>query len=246
MTAASSDTIAIPARFNGPPESSNGGYTCGLVARAMGAAVAEVALRRPPPLDQPLVVRREGAETDEELARLLDGDAVVAEGRLLPALDVEVPHAVSLEAATDAAGRFPWLQEHAFPTCFVCGPKRAEGDGLRIFAGPVAGGDLYACPWTPASEWSDAGSVRSEVVWAALDCPSAVPAAALVGEAAPTAVLASLAASLDRPVAAGEPHVVVSWPVGREGRKRTAASALLDAGGVVRARARALWIELRD
>jgi hypothetical protein len=246
LTAASSDTIAIPARFNGPPESSNGGYTCGLVARALDAPVAEVALRRPPPLDQPLVVQRERPDRGEESLRLLDGDAVVAEGRAITSLDVEVPRAVTLEAATDAAGRFPWFQEHAFPTCFVCGPEREEGDGLRIFAGAVSEGDLYACPWTPASEWAAGGSVRSEVVWAALDCPSAVPAAALVGEVAPTAVLATLAASLDRPVAVGEPHVVVSWPVGREGRKRTAASAVLDAGGVVRARARALWIELRD
>jgi hypothetical protein len=245
LTAASSDTVSIPARFNGPPDSSNGGYTCGLVARALGASVAEVALRRPPPLDQPLAVQRGRPDAGEGSVRLLDGDAVVAEGRALPALDVEVPRAVSPEAAADAARRFPWFDEHAFPTCFVCGPKRAEGDGLHIFAGPVSDGDLYACPWTPASEWAAGGSVTSEVVWAALDCPSAVPAAALVGEAAPTAVLASLAASLDRPVTVGEPHVVVSWPVGREGRKRTAASAVLDAGGVVRARARALWIELR-
>jgi hypothetical protein len=245
VSAASTDTIVIPARFNGPPESSNGGYTCGLVARALGAQVADVALRRPPPLDQPLVVRRERSGAGGESVRVLDGDAVVAEGRALASLHVEVPRAVSLEVAAEAGRRFPWFEEHAFPTCFVCGPGRAEGDGLRIFAGAVSDGDLYACPWTPASEWADGGSVRSEVVWAALDCPSAVPAAALLGEAAPTAVLAGLAASLDRPVAVGEPHVVLSWPVSREGRKRTAASAVLDAGGGVRARARALWIELR-
>ena len=27
--------------------------------------------------------------------------------------------------------------EHPLPTCFVCGPARAKGDGLRIFAGPL-------------------------------------------------------------------------------------------------------------
>ena len=27
--------------------------------------------------------------------------------------------------------------EHPLPTCFVCGPARAQGDGLRIFAGPL-------------------------------------------------------------------------------------------------------------
>ena len=32
--------LRIPARFNGPPGSANGGYTCGLVAGALGAASA--------------------------------------------------------------------------------------------------------------------------------------------------------------------------------------------------------------
>src|SRR5918996_2619259 len=45
--------VMIPARFNGPPATANGGYTCGLVARLLGVD-AEVTLRRPPPLDRPL------------------------------------------------------------------------------------------------------------------------------------------------------------------------------------------------
>ena len=31
----------------------------------------------------------------------------------------------------------------------MCGPDRAEGDGLRVFPGPVAGRGLWAAPWTP-------------------------------------------------------------------------------------------------
>ena len=45
--------MIVPGRFNGPPDSGNGGYTCGLVAGLLGE-VAEVTLRLPPPLDREL------------------------------------------------------------------------------------------------------------------------------------------------------------------------------------------------
>ena len=32
------DQVTIPARFNGPPGTANGGYACGLVAAAIGAS----------------------------------------------------------------------------------------------------------------------------------------------------------------------------------------------------------------
>ena len=31
----------------------------------------------------------------------------------------------------------PGRVDHPFPRCFACGPDRDEGDGLRIFPGPV-------------------------------------------------------------------------------------------------------------
>ena len=34
--------VIVPARYNGPPDSGNGGYTCGLVAAELGATSAEV------------------------------------------------------------------------------------------------------------------------------------------------------------------------------------------------------------
>lgn len=237
------ETLLIPERFNGPPQSSNGGYLCGAVAHLLGAAAAEIALRSPPPLETPLsVVRDDGA------ARLLDGDTLVAEGRALPALDLEVPDPVSGEEAREASERFPWYHEgHAFPTCFVCGPQRTERDGLALFAGPSEDRRVYACEWTPAAEWSDgSGSALTEIVWAALDCPTAVPAAELAGRQADPAVLAQLAASVEAPVRVDESHAVVSWPIGHEGRKRRAGSAIFGPDGRTRARARALWIEVRS
>ena len=46
------------ARFNGPPDSAQGGYACGLVAERIDSPGAAVSLRAPPPLERPLEVRR--------------------------------------------------------------------------------------------------------------------------------------------------------------------------------------------
>ena len=46
-------TMTIPRRFRGPPNSGNGGYVCGMLARQIAGA-AEVTLRAPPPLETKL------------------------------------------------------------------------------------------------------------------------------------------------------------------------------------------------
>jgi hypothetical protein len=223
--------VRIPARFNGPPGTANGGYACGLVAAELGAAGAEVTLRAPPPLETELTVERSG-----EAVRVSDGDKLVAEARGA-AVDVgPLPDPVSPAEASRAveAGLERWTANHPFPTCFVCGADRADGDGLEIFPVQVEGG-RYAAPWTPA---------QPGMVWAALDCPTSAPGANW-GEGPPI-VLARLAVTIDMEPVLGEPHVVVSWPLGREGRKREAAAVLFDAAGSPLARSRALWIELRQ
>ena len=134
---------------------------------------------------------------------------------------------------------------HPFPTCFGCGPLRAAGDALRHVCGPVPGReDVVACPMTtdPRLPTDPGGRLRPEVVWAALDCPSA---AATVPVGAVAHVLATFTVRLDRPVPAGAPHVVLAWALGADGRKRHGASAVLDAEGRVCALARALWIAVR-
>jgi hypothetical protein len=231
-----SPAVSIPERFNGPPQSANGGFACGTLARAMGARAAQVNLRLPPPLDVPLEVVA-GAEQTE----LRAGGEVVADGRALDGLEVTPPAQVDLEQAAAASHAYPWFESHIFPTCFVCGPRRPRADGLELYAGPTGQeAGLHAAPWTPSGEWEEDGRVRDEIVWAALDCPSAVP----VLREAP-AVLASLSASLEQPVLPGHAHIVVSWVVETVGRKLHSASAILDEDGRVLARARALWIELR-
>lgn len=229
--------LLVPARFNGPSGSANGGYACGLIAGALGAACAEVSLRAPPPLERELAVDR---GTDGVIVR--DGATLIAEGRPAAPL-AETTDPVSPERARRAAdaGYRRWSAAHPFPTCFVCGPGRE--DGMGVFPGPLGDG-RFAAGWTPEAQVADSsGSVSCEAVWAALDCPTSAPLANY--GAGPPIVLARLTASIEAPVPAGEPHALVSWELGREGRKREAACALFDARGELLARSRALWIERR-
>jgi len=232
--------IRIAERFMGPPGSGQGGYTCGLVAAEIGVPVAEVSLRSPPPLERELAVLRSG-----DVVAVMDGETLVAEGR--PAtLELEVPEPVDVDVATAAskAGERLWTAEHPFGTCFVCGPGREPGDGYRLVPGELPGRPgTFAAVWTPDESVAEDGAVRRECVWAALDCPTAAPVTPF--GTGMTAVLARLTARLDAPVSPGEPHVVVSWGLGVEGRKRHGAAALFTAAGELLAESRALWIELR-
>jgi len=229
--------IVIPRRFNGPPDSANGGFACGAVARSIEGS-AEVTLRRPPPLDRPLRVSWEG-----EKLLLHDEDALIAEARAIE-LDLEVPAPVGFDVARIASERFRWHHDHPFPTCFVCGPRRAEGDGLRIFPGEVEGSAIVAAPWIPdRSIIGEDGNVLSEVVWGALDCTTSF-GAGLAGEAGPS-VIGQLAAKLERPVEPGARHVALGWPLGVDGRKWLGGSAVFNETGELCAYARGLWIELR-
>jgi hypothetical protein len=231
-----SETIEIPGRFNGPLESGNGGYSAGAVAAFLDGP-AEVSLRRPVPLDVPLdVVREEG-----DAVRVLDGDELIAEGRSVPEFDIEVPDPVNPAQAREATARYRGTGDGQFSRCFVCG--RARDDAFGVFAGAVEGRDVVASPWTPVSWTADSsGHVRPEFVWAVLDCPTYF---ALYPDELPMSVLAQLTARLDAPVIAGEEHTVIAWPMGRDGRKHHAGSAVLSGDGEVLAVGRALLIQLQ-
>jgi hypothetical protein len=113
-----------------------------------------------------------------------------------------------------------------------------------VFPGTLGDG-RFASGWTPDESLAGPdGHVRTEFVWAALDCPTSAPVANF-GEGPPI-VLARLHARVECPVRVGEPHALVSWPLEVDGRKRHAGSALFDADGHLLAAARALWIELRE
>lgn len=234
-------TVTIARRFCGPPDSGNGGYTCGLMAAALKGAT-EVTLRMPIPIEKVMHVQF----VDADHAHLKYGDDLVAEGARFD-LDLGPPPEVSFSQAIKAADHSPAFKNHPFPTCFVCGPHRAAGDGLRIFPGEVDSGGkfqhLYAAPWVPDASVADKdGRVPDEIVWAALDCPTGF-AGGFPYEG--KLVTGRLGAKLVSPVRAGEKCVLVSWRLGVDGRKHHAAAALVGEKGEIHAQARATWIKLQ-
>jgi len=232
--------LTVPSRFCGPAGSANGGYICGRVAGYLDGP-ATVTLHRPPPLATPMGV---GAGGDGSV-RVQHGDTLVAEAT--PAVDappLRVPDTASAAEAHAVAGSARYFEHPMFPGCFVCGPQREPGDGLRIFPGPVPARELWAAPWTPDDSLPhDDRAVHPEIVWAALDCPSGIAAAEAVDVGPDTAILLGrMTARVAALPAVGEEYRVVAWLIGRDGRKLTAGSALLGRGGQVLAAARAVWL----
>jgi hypothetical protein len=236
-------SLVIAPRFCGPPGIGNGGYSCGLIAAYLDGP-AEVTLRRPPPLATPMAVERD----DSGSVRLLDGENLIAEGTSWRSPAVELPEPVSIQEAGAAGARCrlrTHQEEHPFPACFVCGPDRAPGDGLRILVGRVPGRDLSADVWYPdeALAGSD-GAVAPEFLWAALDCAGGVGALWDADPDGPPSVLGRFSARLIGPVRASEPVIVVGWRLAAKGRMTLAGSALFTAAGQAAGVALATWIRL--
>jgi hypothetical protein len=235
---ATTTSVVVERRFNGPPASANGGYACGVVARHVDGP-AQVSLRRPVPLDVPLELERH----DDGHVTLHDGELLIAEGDpALPLDELEPPCRPTVEEARQAARLRPGAWPATFDSCWVCAPARR--DGLGLVFGPLpsrpdmTGAVLFARPGVPHQD----GEVAQEIAWAALDCPSYTPP--LWGSAQPS-LLASMHAELLAPIPAVKSLTVVGWTLGTEGRKHRSATAILDADGRVLARAEILWIGLR-
>lgn len=233
MSGGGEQPLSVPARFNGPRESGNGGYSAGLFAARVEGPAA-VSLRSPIPLDTPLEEVREG-----ETVRFLDGETLVAEANPADPPALTVPPAVSLDEARAAAARYIAPREGLFSECFVCGPARE--DSMGVFAGRVEDRELVATTWTPP-QWSADGSsaVRPEIVWAALDCPTYF---AVHLDEMRLSFLVRQSVELRAPIPVGVEHVVVAWPTGADGRKRSAGAAVLSATGEVLAVGEALLVE---
>lgn len=227
--------MIVDERFCGPPGTGNGGYVAGLAAAHVGGS-ARVTLRVPPPLGRAMAVERDGSSV-----RVTDGGTVVVEAE--PALvEVDTPSPVGYDAALDAMSRTVFRDGgHPFPTCFVCGPDRAPGDGLRLAPGDVGDG-VAATAWVPDDSLAaDDGRVRPEILWAALDCPSYFGATVSMPDP-PTAVLGRITARVDARPRPGDRLVVLGWGLGADGRKIRCASAVTAEDGAVLAVAEALWL----
>jgi hypothetical protein len=229
----------VAARFNGPPTSGNGGYTCGILASLIGDT-AEVTLRKPPTLDKEMVVR-----TSARGLALFDGETIVADGR--PGeLDIEIPLPPTDEQIIEAeAGFMEGRAGYGFTTCFVCGPDRDHGDGMRIFPARIEEQELVGGHWTPSADLADDdGVVDTRVVWAALDCPTFF-GASLRGSPRQS-VLGRMTATIKKPIRAGQTYTVTGWPIDQNGRRVIGGSAVFDADGELCAASKGMWFELPD
>lgn len=229
----STSKIRIDDRYQGFPDIAQGGFTGGLMARRIGPE-AEVVLHRPIRTCTELRM----VEVDDGVELIAD-DEVAAKARET-VIDIDVPEPVSWEAAKAAEHDYLGHHEHPYPSCFCCGTERAVGDGLRIFAGPLDDSSILAATWQPHSNHAEDDDILpSEYVWAAMDCPSIW---AVMEAAPPTSpdhvVTGKLAVRIERPIQAGNPHVVMAWTLPPRSRTRPAAAAILDRAGAVKAVAR--------
>lgn len=238
------ETVVLQRRFRGPPGSANGGYTCGMTAMALRDTAVEVTLRRPPPLEQPLL-----RTTNAEGVELRDGETVIATARE-SALGLELPNPVPLEVVRAASHAFDlddYTRHHPFPSCFTCGPQRNPGDGLRIFPAHIPRGyPMVAWLWEPHGAFADDdGLIHEPVLWAAMDCPSGLTRVH-EGTAPAPHVLGRMTAHVRRRPEPGERLIVAGWETAEQGRKRFSASALWSEDGEVLAANQAIWVMLSD
>jgi hypothetical protein len=233
------NSIRIKRRFHGPSDSGNGGYSCGVVGSFIDGPAA-VRLHIPPPLDTRLDLREKDGGVE-----LFNHDELVASGR--PAIfDLDIPAPPDFAEAQAASNLYRGFDSHFYPSCFVCGPEREHGDGLRTFPGPLDSGSgpdgMVAAAWIPDESLAgSSGLVSEEYLWAVLDCPGAY---AFPEPATGAILLGELAVSISKPVAVGEKCVVIGWQIKQEGRKHYTGTALFGETGACCAMGYATWFEV--
>ncbi len=227
------ESIRIDKRYNGPPDSGNGGFTAGSIAALYAgppatATAVVVTLRVPPPLDTALTVVREAGNI-----RVYGPDAALVADAAPATLDVAPVPPVSYADAEAAEVDYPGFVADPFPTCFVCGPARMAGDGMRLFPGRLVDGRT-------ASAWIVPDDISVAMVWAALDCPGGWS----IGIEARPYVLGRITARVYGVPAPGDRCVVMGRMISSEGRKAMVASTLYGPHGEELARAQGTWLAI--
>ena len=235
------DSLVIDRKFNGPPASANGGYSCGVFAvraeELIGTSRILVALHSPPPLDTALRV-----EEEHRRVHFWHDDTLVASAAPT-GLEIGTVGEVSAADAAAARGNYYGRSGHPFPTCFVCGPRVDRPDGLALTPGVLAGSpNVTACVWRPSgSPGEPAGSsVSAELTWAALDCPGGWTA----DLTRTPMVLGRMTARLDALPRLGETYVVTGRLDARRGRTMNTTTTLRHVDGTMLGGASAVWVEI--
>lgn len=249
------EQLTIATRYCGPPDSANGGYVAGLLAKPLRKTShadrmgIQVRLLAPPPLEQPLELFETRSEQGEVGTLLRHGKTDLAVASRVPEVSTP-PVAPTTQQARSAMARFNG-SDHPFPGCFVCGPGRDPADALCIYPGGVDEGTygdkpMVASTWTVDEDYCDAnGILKTEILCAALDCPSSFGILERPSnkEMEPM-VLASFTFVLNGDLQAGETAIAAGWPESRSGRKAFGGSAIYNSTGQCVAHAEALWISL--
>ena len=226
-------SILIDQRFCGPPNSGNGGYTAGLIAKHLNFP-SEITLRSPPPLNRSMQL-----EQHDKKATLLDGTKLIAEAKVID-LALKVPEPISYDKAQSAKKITDAFDASSLSNCFVCGSKRQEGDGLRIRPG-IIGQQKVAAPWIPLPNFGNQeGYIKSEFIWAVLDCPGAWA----IQDETNYYLLGRMAAKELKPVKIGKKYIVLGWVIGQEGRKIWTGTAIYDESGNLHSKAKGTWIQI--
>ena len=133
---------------------------------------------------------------------------------------------------------------HHFGTCFVCGPDRNRGDGLRIFTGATQREGVVAGPWLPFDDlFDEQDRLKKIYYWAAMDCPSYF---AIVGQKMKVLLLGKMACQILNPIHKGEKIIVMAWKEKEEGRKFYSGTVLYGEDGTVKSYSKNLWIALKE
>lgn len=137
---------------------------------------------------------------------------------------VDCALAIDRAQATQAETTYVGWWDHPVVSCFVCG-LRDPTDGLRLFA------DRWTVP--------PADLPPTQLLWAALDCPTGRAHHRPSG----VALLARLTARIHRPATPGEQLVVVARAESRQGRRRQSRCGIYDDASRLVATSHAIWLE---
>ncbi|MGD9483563.1 hypothetical protein WDH52_09920 [Streptomyces sp. TRM70308] len=225
-------TCQIARTHNGPPGSANGGYACGMFARAAAGVVGPtgvVQLHAAPPLDAELTVHAHRGR-----ALVWHEDELVATVSAARHDQWAVAPFVTVSTAERASARFKGLAAHPFPSCLVCGTDRTDSAALHLTPGSVDGlPGVVACTWTPDNPDLD-------TLWAVLDCPGGWT----LDQSGAPYVLGRMSARVHAVPPSGQPTVVVARRIAAVGRTARVVSALFCPDGTEFGRAEATWVRL--
>jgi hypothetical protein len=106
-----------------------------------------------------------------------------------------------------------------------------------------------AAPWLPdASLVGETDRVRTEFLWAALDCPAGWAVVNLQKDQYPDTpyiLLGRFVADVKEGLEPGQNCVTIGWPIGYDGRKLFSGSAIFSESGELIAAGKATWIAVQ-